>query len=543
MEEEECLPQEESAWADELDVDISQLCRICANPNEYLIPIFHGEGKEHELEEKISKHLPIKVAESDTLPTNLCYQCASTLIAWHDMVVGCIEADDKLKSVSGKDTKTTDEITKNDTEVEQDSNSQQASVPEMQINNAAYILQEQEPELTSSVNEENVIEEIIPADKFDVIEDKTADSSNFVIVQTNTKDEIVETIETNEESIMDEVEVYEHPDIETSIIVSEFAEGLEEGQYIAYIDGELIQSSVEVVNPEFEDAAEMEDTKGFICEECNQIFMDIVAFQTHLSLHQTKGHLCNYCDATYRRIDHLQKHMEIMHPEANVDLLPKVKKPNPYAKTFLCNTCGKILRSSIAYENHTLKHQSKCPYPCDLCSETFPNRGARRRHEVKEHNLLTKENGNPDGYHVCEVCGLEMFSDGAYYHHKDKHGDPYPCTFCGKLFGSRSLMQVHARRHTTERPFVCSLCNRNFKVKQELNAHMNIHKDLRPYQCPHCPKMCRKSSDLTHHIRTHTGEKPFICERCGRGFAQAGDMRKHRQLHFRPSKINKNLPV
>lgn len=61
MEEEECLPQEESAWADELDVDISQLCRICANPNEYLIPIFHGEGKEHELEEKISKHLPIKV--------------------------------------------------------------------------------------------------------------------------------------------------------------------------------------------------------------------------------------------------------------------------------------------------------------------------------------------------------------------------------------------------------------------------------------------------------------------------------------------------
>lgn len=51
--------QEETTWIDESD--ISQLCRVCANPNEYLIPIFQGEGIENDLQSKIRKHLPIKV--------------------------------------------------------------------------------------------------------------------------------------------------------------------------------------------------------------------------------------------------------------------------------------------------------------------------------------------------------------------------------------------------------------------------------------------------------------------------------------------------
>lgn len=54
-----CYNQEETTWIDESD--ISQLCRVCANPNEYLIPIFQGEGIENDLQSKIRKHLPIEV--------------------------------------------------------------------------------------------------------------------------------------------------------------------------------------------------------------------------------------------------------------------------------------------------------------------------------------------------------------------------------------------------------------------------------------------------------------------------------------------------
>jgi hypothetical protein len=29
----------------------------------------------------------------------MCYQCASTLIAWHDLVISCLEADKKLREL------------------------------------------------------------------------------------------------------------------------------------------------------------------------------------------------------------------------------------------------------------------------------------------------------------------------------------------------------------------------------------------------------------------------------------------------------------
>lgn len=39
----------------------SNLCRICANVNDHLIPIFEGEGLQHDLCNKIHKYLPICV--------------------------------------------------------------------------------------------------------------------------------------------------------------------------------------------------------------------------------------------------------------------------------------------------------------------------------------------------------------------------------------------------------------------------------------------------------------------------------------------------
>lgn len=44
-----------------------------------------------------------QVTETDSLPQQMCYQCASTLIAWHDLVISCVEADKKLREVQVED--------------------------------------------------------------------------------------------------------------------------------------------------------------------------------------------------------------------------------------------------------------------------------------------------------------------------------------------------------------------------------------------------------------------------------------------------------
>ncbi|XP_068619294.1 zinc finger protein 570-like isoform X4 [Battus philenor] len=78
--------------------DFTNVCRTCASITDFVIPIFMGEGLQNNLADKIHKHLPIQVSEEDLLPQVVCYQCASTLLAWHELVQCCVQADAALKT-------------------------------------------------------------------------------------------------------------------------------------------------------------------------------------------------------------------------------------------------------------------------------------------------------------------------------------------------------------------------------------------------------------------------------------------------------------
>ncbi|KAF6216272.1 hypothetical protein GE061_000612 [Apolygus lucorum] len=78
-------------------------CRTCGNGHEYYIQIYSDEGKNHGLADKINRHLPIMVSESDALPTQICYQCASTLLAYNDLIDVCSNADKRFRCLYGYD--------------------------------------------------------------------------------------------------------------------------------------------------------------------------------------------------------------------------------------------------------------------------------------------------------------------------------------------------------------------------------------------------------------------------------------------------------
>lgn len=75
------------------------ICRLCANPNEKVIGIYSEEGVSNDLANKMNLYLPVKVSESDTLPLQCCWGCASTVLAWHDLVLASVEADRRLRSI------------------------------------------------------------------------------------------------------------------------------------------------------------------------------------------------------------------------------------------------------------------------------------------------------------------------------------------------------------------------------------------------------------------------------------------------------------
>lgn len=78
---------------------LDAICRLCANQSDRVIGIYSEEGITHELADKMNTYLPIKVTEDDTLPLQCCWSCASTILAWHELVIGSVKADGRLREL------------------------------------------------------------------------------------------------------------------------------------------------------------------------------------------------------------------------------------------------------------------------------------------------------------------------------------------------------------------------------------------------------------------------------------------------------------
>lgn len=93
-------------------ISINEICRLCANQNDKLIGIYSEDGINNELAIKMNMYLPVKVNETDDLPLQCCWQCASTVLAWHELVVTSLEADRRLKNYQLSTEKQNDSIVK-----------------------------------------------------------------------------------------------------------------------------------------------------------------------------------------------------------------------------------------------------------------------------------------------------------------------------------------------------------------------------------------------------------------------------------------------
>ncbi|XP_063222005.1 zinc finger protein 616-like [Bacillus rossius redtenbacheri] len=98
MQEEEVEDREESV---EFMVLVSQLCRVCAQLSEKLVPMFGEDGSPDDVVGKIHTHLPIMVTDKDLLPVNICEDCMEKLEVCHKLVSTCLDADSVLRNLLG----------------------------------------------------------------------------------------------------------------------------------------------------------------------------------------------------------------------------------------------------------------------------------------------------------------------------------------------------------------------------------------------------------------------------------------------------------
>ncbi|EDV93764.1 transcription factor Ouib isoform X2 [Drosophila grimshawi] len=161
-----------------------------------------------------------------------------------------------------------------------------------------------------------------------------------------------------------------------------------------------------------------------------------------------------------------------------------------------------------------------------------PTHSVLKHVTAKQTNAATAASKSPEETStniMCEICGNIYSKRAALNIHMRRHlsEKPFECEICAKTFAGPSELNRHIRVHTGEKPFTCKYCSRSFADRSSNIRHERTHTNERPFTCGTCGKSFSYSNVLKNHMLTHTGEKPFLCIPCNKTFSRKHQLEQH----------------
>ncbi|XP_076637569.1 uncharacterized protein LOC143349863 isoform X2 [Colletes latitarsis] len=467
----------------------SNLCRICANIGHHLIPIFEGEGLQHNLCNKIHKYLPIHVSQTDTLPLQLCYHCAATLLAWHELLEGCLNAEKRLLEIQHA------------LEEKQSQEGLEAPVQDTSVYNIAESLHQQQETIKdedyweSAVNDSDRWKnESGGVVRLATIERESTNGEEVEYVQCTQCDIVFVNMKYFIDHMNAEHEARMHYCQYCKLVFHGRDKDFEEHMLIHKDDG----------CEELKDYIFKDETMKFAYDEKKEALYSVQdPIVVNVAKKQSLCYTCNLCKKKFRKKTELRKHInrhsdanQIQHPD-EMELVNKARQLIDHRVSYKCDTCKKIIFTKRGFLRHIRVHFDKRPCKCDLCGKSYRIEQDLARHVRDVHEGLKK----------------------------------YACDICGRAFANKGAKDDHRRIHTGERPYACEHCPKVFRTLNSIYIHNRVHTDYKPHQCSYCGKHFRNRQRLTHHETTHTGIKAFACEICGKTFSVKGEVVRHRAIH------------
>lgn len=528
----DCIAELEK-WSETKNLE-SHMCRICLTLTDLLVPIFEGEGAEQELEAKVGKYLPVQITKSDSLPLQLCFQCADTLIAWDSLITVCLETDKKLKALVGLTNTETEDCQDIMDSREHDSDDEplvppkKRKLPELKSNSNGKDSSSSSLSKASKSRRKKCVpqklkkekgDEASPAKKrkaeeTDAQTEENSENNSDVANETNCADsaELLAVIKT---------EICDSDDGETNNV--EDSEGAKEGGAVkcdlcskTYKDRKYLSRHLKKVH---------EESKPFEAQRC-EMCGNVYKTRANLERHYTKEHLSNQVECPVCHVSINSKKMD-----AHLKSLHGVKTKQENGERFKCKFCDKWFRNKYVRNSHVKEVHLSEPMKCKLCD--FEGvRAVLRRHKRDVH----AEKRFP-----CSLCHGAFKTLHTLKMHMTAHSDLrcYTCDICGMGFKRLNNVRDHMKCHE-QKSNQCQICGNFFARKRYLAIHeKTIHNfyadgvipEEKGFECGTCGAKLKWKKNLLAHMRIHTGEKPYVCKICKKDFICHGSLRTHMAKH------------
>ncbi|XP_075983018.1 uncharacterized protein LOC142981190 isoform X1 [Anticarsia gemmatalis] len=502
--------------------DFSNVCRICATVTELVIPIFSGEGLQNNLADKIQKHLPIKVSTTDVLPQVVCYQCSSTLLAWHELVKCCVQADQALKtkvaadarlakggkliavmavSGPGEDQKALLELTKFLVAPAGPTPAGPLMGPAITkgIAKGGITLRPNGPptccmycgvpQPNAHYNEHLVMnhwKRIFLCEECD----DYIDAGEFMI---HMQKHAVQYDLLNKQAIKDQQKKEKNKKAN-----AKRSRGLIAKSKAKKIKTTAPRKSKPVKTEPDNDFSDRSDsTEGFepIPES---VFEAIDSQDESRDGDKTDGDKAGDDKTGDEPKEDGGSEREDDGDDENSS--GGKRSPGKQRKARACPICSKTYRASSSFFYHMKHaHGRAKEHECDACAKKFASRAALAAH------LAT----HAAPAHRCAACDKRFRSRASLYIHEQTHGAPkaHACATCGAAFRWRTHLARHAERHAAERAHVCATCGRGFAVRCDLLRHARTHA-AGSYACRHCNVTFAQQRYLTVHVNKKHAKPP-----------------------------------
>ncbi|XP_037027273.1 zinc finger protein 675-like isoform X1 [Bradysia coprophila] len=377
--------------------NLQNCCRTCGNSTEELISIFDDEGLGYELDVKISTYLNLQVNRADKLPLNICIECTTTLLSFHNLYLCCLKAKDQYSDIV---------FTVESTDVS-----------EIQRNSGNDVSKMHKDHGTGSpINKSCEIVDVSPPDQSNV--DRNAETDNLQSCPAMSCQHCTEQFEKKEE-LIDHLR-NEHTDL--IFLCDVCKDYLPRSNLLEHMTSHAL--SLEAINSTSEEIK---------CERCDKTFPTDKKLQRHKKVaHQKPPKLfqCTECNKIFNTNRVLQNHYKHKHSDA---------------RRYHCDLCQKSFKTDSGLYAHRKTHADSYDYSCQICLKKFKFKVHLSRHltvHTQEKNFF------------CRFCSKSFGVKDNLNKHLRTHYKmfEFKCHICEFLTSQQRYLTMHMKTSHLVKP-------------------------------------------------------------------------------------------